>query len=250
MKSAKELMLGYINGTAEQSGALFADDGSLELPYLASIGFPPLMTGPRAITDFLTFLHGTLYPGFSFEDVRSTSRLRSRLSPNITSTIGLAFRAKTSNSNSSVTWKPPTAKSNGCERPSTSSSQRKRSIRTASPTSSKTNRKNPRRFTRMASFAVASLVAGMIFISGLFGLLLQRLLPKPHTSDRSRDMISSVVGTTTLLLALVLGLLIWTAYGVYTAQKAGLAIPRVRGPSIRSSPHGIRTGGECSAVRS
>jgi hypothetical protein len=74
----------------------------------------------------------------------------------------------------------------------------------------------------MASFAVASLVAAMIFASGLLGLLLQRLLPKPHTSDRSRDMIASVVGTTTLLLALVLGLLIWTAYGVYTAQKAGL----------------------------
>lgn len=74
----------------------------------------------------------------------------------------------------------------------------------------------------MASFAVASLVAAMIFASGLSGLLLQSFLPKPHTSDRSRDMISSVVGTTTLLLALVLGLLIWTAYGVYTAQKAGL----------------------------
>lgn len=74
----------------------------------------------------------------------------------------------------------------------------------------------------MAPFAVAAFVAGMIFISGLVGLLLQKMLPKPHTSDRSRDMISSVVGTTTLLLALVLGLLIWTAYGVYTAQKAGL----------------------------
>jgi uncharacterized protein len=70
MKSAKELMLGYIRGTAEQSGALFADDGTLELPYLASIGLPPVMNGPRAITEFLTFLHGTLYPGFSFEDVR------------------------------------------------------------------------------------------------------------------------------------------------------------------------------------
>src|SRR5271163_3891182 len=74
----------------------------------------------------------------------------------------------------------------------------------------------------MTSFALASLVAGMIFASGVLGLVLQRLLPKPHTSDRSRDMIGSVVGTTTLFLALVLGLLIWTAYGVYTAQKAGL----------------------------
>ena len=42
-------MLGYIRGTAEQSGALFADNGTLELPYLASIGLPPVMTGPKAI---------------------------------------------------------------------------------------------------------------------------------------------------------------------------------------------------------
>jgi uncharacterized protein len=70
MKSAKELMLGYIGGSAEQSGALFADNGTLELPYLKSIGLPPVMTGPRAITEFLSFLHGKLYPGFSFEDVK------------------------------------------------------------------------------------------------------------------------------------------------------------------------------------
>ena len=70
MKSAKELMLGYIGGSAEQSGALFADNGTLELPYLKSIGLPPVMTGPRAITEFLSFLHGKLDPGFSFEDVK------------------------------------------------------------------------------------------------------------------------------------------------------------------------------------
>jgi hypothetical protein len=39
-------MLGYLEGTAEQSGALFADTGTLELPYLASIGMPPVMKGP------------------------------------------------------------------------------------------------------------------------------------------------------------------------------------------------------------
>ena len=69
MNTAKKLMLGYINGSAVQSGALFAEDGTLELPYLASIGLPPVMTGPKAITDFLGFLHGSLYPGFRFEDV-------------------------------------------------------------------------------------------------------------------------------------------------------------------------------------
>ena len=69
MNTASDLMLGYIGGTAEQSSSLFADNGTLELPYLASIGLPPVMTGPRAINEFLSFLHGTLYPGFSFENV-------------------------------------------------------------------------------------------------------------------------------------------------------------------------------------
>jgi uncharacterized protein len=70
LKTAKDLMLGYIAGTAEQSGALFADNGTLELPYLASIGLPPVQKGPGEITKFLSFLHGTLYPGFSFEQVK------------------------------------------------------------------------------------------------------------------------------------------------------------------------------------
>jgi len=70
MKTAKDLMLGYIVGTAEESGALFAENGTLELPYLSSIGLPPVLKGPEEITKFLGFLHGTLYPGFSFEDVQ------------------------------------------------------------------------------------------------------------------------------------------------------------------------------------
>jgi hypothetical protein len=52
MKSAKDPMLAYINGTAEQSGALFAANGTLELTYLASIGLPPVLTGPEGIQRF------------------------------------------------------------------------------------------------------------------------------------------------------------------------------------------------------
>jgi uncharacterized protein len=70
MKTAKDLMLAYLAGTAEQTGALFAEGGTLELPYLASIGVPPVTTGPVEITKFLGFLHSTLYPGFAFEDVK------------------------------------------------------------------------------------------------------------------------------------------------------------------------------------
>jgi uncharacterized protein len=69
MKTAKDLMLAYINGSAEQSGSLFATSGTLELPYLASIGLPPVLTGPQEVTKFLEFLHRTLYPGFTFEQV-------------------------------------------------------------------------------------------------------------------------------------------------------------------------------------
>ncbi len=70
MLQAEDLMLGYIAGTAEQSGALFAETGTLELPYLASIGLAPVLTGPEEISKFLGFLHGTLYPDFKFQDVK------------------------------------------------------------------------------------------------------------------------------------------------------------------------------------
>ena len=70
MKNAKDLMLGYLAGTADELGALFADQGTLELPYLASIGMPPVSKGPAEISKFLGFLHGTLYPDFQFDDVK------------------------------------------------------------------------------------------------------------------------------------------------------------------------------------
>jgi len=70
MQTAQELMLAYIAGNADQSTALFAESGTLELPYLASIGFPSVLTGPSEIAKFLGFLHGTLYPGFVFEEVK------------------------------------------------------------------------------------------------------------------------------------------------------------------------------------
>ena len=69
MSTAKDLMLGYLGGTADQSAGLFARGGTLELPYLASIGLPPVLTGPEEIGKFLAFLHGTLYPQFKFEKV-------------------------------------------------------------------------------------------------------------------------------------------------------------------------------------
>ena len=71
-----------------------------------------------------------------------------------------------------------------------------------------------------AKFALAVAVA--VFASGCVGLILQRILPEKHTTGPPRDMIGAVVGLLTLLCALVTGLLIWTAYGVYAGQNTAI----------------------------
>jgi hypothetical protein len=45
-----------------------------------------------------------------------------------------------------------------------------------------------------------------------------RLLPAQHVDD-AKGMVGSIGGLVTLLLALVLGLLVWASYGVYTNQS-------------------------------
>lgn len=65
-------------------------------------------------------------------------------------------------------------------------------------------------------------VAVIVFAGGALGLKLQSALPESYTTGGARDMIGAVVGLVTLLLALVLGLLIWTAFGVFSTQKASI----------------------------
>jgi hypothetical protein len=68
----------------------------------------------------------------------------------------------------------------------------------------------------------AFVVGLAIFAGGAIGLLLQRMLPETSTTGGPRDMIGAVVGLLTLLSALVMGLLIWTAYGVYAGQNLAI----------------------------
>ena len=75
-----------------------------------------------------------------------------------------------------------------------------------------------RRRGRFNSLARTAIVCLPIFASGLFGFFLQWLLPVQHVAD-AKSMIGSVIGLVSLLLALVLGLLVWTSYGVYTRQN-------------------------------
>jgi hypothetical protein len=67
-------------------------------------------------------------------------------------------------------------------------------------------------------------VGAAIFSAGLVGLFLQKQLPEPHTSERSRDMIGAIVGLFSLLLALVLGTLIGSVFSFYSNQKAELEV--------------------------
>jgi hypothetical protein len=69
MKDAKQLLLDYLAAGPDAAGALFAEEGTLELPYLASLGLQSVYTGPEEIGRFLTFLHDQLYPGFHFEEI-------------------------------------------------------------------------------------------------------------------------------------------------------------------------------------
>ena len=73
---------------------------------------------------------------------------------------------------------------------------------------------NPEKF----AFAVGVAV----FVGGSLGLILHRVLPEKHVTGGAKDMIGAVVGLLTLLSALVLGLLIWTAYGVYSGQNIAI----------------------------
>lgn len=66
------------------------------------------------------------------------------------------------------------------------------------------------------------MVALAVFAGGGVGLVLQKTLPETLTTGGPRDMIGAVVGLLTLLSALVLGLLIWTAYGVYANQNLAI----------------------------
>jgi hypothetical protein len=70
VETAKELLQAYINGNALESAALFAEDGALELPYLADLGVEPRYEGPRNVGAFLSFLHEKMYPNFKFVDVK------------------------------------------------------------------------------------------------------------------------------------------------------------------------------------
>jgi hypothetical protein len=69
----------------------------------------------------------------------------------------------------------------------------------------------------VSSVARALIVALLTFMSALLGFFVQWLLPAQHEADA---VTGSIIGLVTLLLALVLGLLVWMSYGLYATQSS------------------------------
>jgi hypothetical protein len=70
----------------------------------------------------------------------------------------------------------------------------------------------------MHSLKRAVATAVIAFAASVVGMLLQRVVPEPILSE-AKGPVGAMLGLFTLLLALVLGLLIWTAFSVYTTQQ-------------------------------
>lgn len=86
-----------------------------------------------------------------------------------------------------------------------------------------------------------------MFAGGALGLILHRTLPEKHLTGGAKDMVGAVVGLITLLSALALSLLIWTAYGVYAGQN--LAIQTLAAKVLQLDLALADYGPEANAVR-
>jgi uncharacterized membrane protein len=66
----------------------------------------------------------------------------------------------------------------------------------------------------------AVLVMCVIFAGCMLGVLLQHSLPSQHIAD-AKSAITTIQGLVGLLLALVLGLLVWTCRSLHGGQRQG-----------------------------
>jgi ketosteroid isomerase-like protein len=69
MRNARELLITYLDAVQEpaRAAALFAADGALELPYLASIGLPSRVEGPKEVEALVESLLRAV-PDLAFQD--------------------------------------------------------------------------------------------------------------------------------------------------------------------------------------
>ena len=92
-------------------------------------------------------------------------------------------------------------------------------------------------------------VAVLAFCAGMLGLKLHDKLPEQHAPEKSREMIGAMTGLLGLLLALVLGTLVGSAYALYAAQKAEIETLSAALPATRLGARGVRARGAAGARR-
>jgi hypothetical protein len=76
--------------------------------------------------------------------------------------------------------------------------------------------------TTMSSIAISSIVFACVFGGAILGMFVRAMLPQPHLSAESKDVVKLSMGLVATLSALVLGLLIASAKGSYDAQSSEL----------------------------
>jgi hypothetical protein len=74
----------------------------------------------------------------------------------------------------------------------------------------------------MSQDLFAVVVAGLVFLSGIGGLVYQTWDPRNEEVNETRDLINRLTGLVATMSALVLGLLIASANNFYNSQKTGL----------------------------
>ncbi len=74
----------------------------------------------------------------------------------------------------------------------------------------------------MSSIAVSSIVFACVFGGAISGMSIRAVLPQPHLSPESKDVVKLSMALVGTLSALVLGLLIALAKGSYDAQSSEL----------------------------
>lgn len=71
----------------------------------------------------------------------------------------------------------------------------------------------------MQSLKRSLVVAVIVFAASAVGMVLQALVPAPVLAE-SKGTVGAMIGLVTLLLALVLGLLVYTAFAVFATQQS------------------------------
>jgi hypothetical protein len=71
----------------------------------------------------------------------------------------------------------------------------------------------------MTTVSISITTGVLTFGMGMLGLYIRRLLPERHMSTGSKEMIGAIMGLVSLLLALVLGTLVGSAWGFFATQK-------------------------------